>query len=113
MLTDFLRDTFAFNPNSPLLFTQSYFWVFLLFVFAVFSLMHNKILLRNAFLFFVSVFFYYKTSGLFLLILAFITISDWLIARRIQNSDVSIRKKLWLTLSVVIDLSLLFYRRRR
>ena len=53
MLIDFLKDTFAFNPNSPLLFTQSYFWVFFLVVFAVFSLIHNKILLRNTFLFFV------------------------------------------------------------
>ena len=113
-----LRYILAFNAESPLLFTQFYFWAFFALVFTLFALImegvpdrlgNKKLHLRNIYLLFVSWFFYYKTSGLFLLILAFITISDWLIARRIQNSDVSIRKKLWLTLSVVIDLSLLFY----
>lgn len=113
-----LRYILAFNAESPLLFTQFYFWAFFALVFALFALImegvpdrlgNKKLHLRNIYLLFVSWFFYYKTSGLFLLILAFITISDWLIARRIQRSEVSIHKKLWLTLSVVIDLSLLFY----
>ena len=115
---DTLRYILAFNAESPLLFTQFYFWAFFALVFALFALIiegvpdrlgNKKLHLRNIYLLFVSWFFYYKTSGLFLLILAFITISDWLIARRIQKSDVSIQRKLWLTLSVVIDLSLLFY----
>lgn len=113
-----LRYILAFNAESPLLFTQFYFWAFFALVFALFALImegvpdrlgNKKLHMRNIYLLFVSWFFYYKTSGLFLLILAFITISDWLIARRIQRSEVSIHKKLWLTLSVVIDLSLLFY----
>ena len=117
-MNDTLRYIFAFNSESPLLFTQFYFWAFFALVFALFALIiegvpdrlgNKKLHLRNIYLLFVSWFFYYKTSGLFLLILAFITISDWLIARRIQNSEVSIQRKLWLTLSVVIDLSLLFY----
>ena len=112
---DTLRYILAFNAESPLLFTQFYFWAFFALVFALFALIiegvpdrlgNKKLHLRNIYLLFVSWFFYYKTSGLFLLILAFITISDWLIARRIQKSDVSIQRKLWLTLSVVIDLSL-------
>ena len=118
---DLIRHILAFNSESPLLFTQFYFWAFFALVYALFALIieigaksqesrvKSKLHLRNVYLLFVSWFFYYKTSGLFLLILAFITISDWLIARRIQRSEVSLQKKLWLTLSVVIDLSLLFY----
>ncbi len=68
--------------------------------------------LRNVFLLFVSWFFYYKTSGLFLLILLFITLSDWLIAKQIHRR-LSIGRpraaKAWLALSVVIDLGLLAY----
>jgi len=125
----FWHHILAFDADSPLLFTQFYFWAFFALVFALFALMmegfpdrlgRRKLHLRNIYLLFVSWFFYYKTSGLFLLILAFITISDWLIARRIKdslihNSQFTIhnfaipRSKLWLTLSVVIDLSLLFY----
>ena len=117
-MSDALHYILAFDPDSPLLFTQFYFWAFFALVYAVFALIidrvpnswgNKKLHLRNIYLLFVSWFFYYKTSGLFLLILAFITLSDWLIARRIQHSEVSIQRKLWLTLSIVIDLGLLCY----
>lgn len=105
----FLQQVFAFDANSPLLFTQFYFWAFFALVFAVFSLVKSKRLLRNTFLFVVSLFFYYKTSGLFVLILLFVTCSDFLIAHRIARSSHIGRKKAWLLLSIVLDLFLLCY----
>ncbi len=105
----FFGSIFAFDENSPLLFTQFYFWAFFAIVFAIFSLLHSKRLLRNAFLCFVSWFFYYKTSGLSLLILAFVTCSDFLIAKRIYKASTQTRKKLWVALSLVLDLGLLCY----
>ncbi|MCR4860346.1 MAG: MBOAT family protein [Bacteroidales bacterium] len=105
----FLHRLFGFDPNSPLLFTQFYFWAFFALVYAVFALIGNKRLLRNAFLFFVSLFFYYKTSGLSVLILLFVTCSDFFIARRIASCTRPGRKKAWLVLSVCIDLLLLCY----
>ena len=122
---NFWQHIFAFDADSPLLFTQFYFWGFFALVYALLALLLNvspkvfkgegdqrdrkKLHLRNVYLLFVSWFFYYKTSGLFLLILAFVTLSDWLIAQRIHRSEVSLHRKLWLTLSVVIDLCILFY----
>ena len=111
---DFIHHILAFDADSPLLFTQFYFWAFFALVFAVFALImegvpnrlgNKKLHLRNVYLLFVSWFFYYKTSGLFLLILAFITLSDWLIAAQAHKS----KKKIWLCLSVAIDLGLLAY----
>lgn len=104
-----MEKIFSFDPNSPLLFTQFYFWAFLAVVFMIFSLIGNKRLLRNAFLFLVSVFFYFKTSGLSLLILLFVTVSDFLIAKRISKSKKEGARKAWLILSLVIDLSILCY----
>lgn len=100
---------FSFDPNSPLLFTQFYFWAFFALVYLVFALIGNRRLLRNAFLFFVSLFFYFKTSGLSLLILLFVTCSDFLIAKRIAASPQGLKRKAWLVLSLVLDLSLLCY----
>ena len=74
---DFLTKVFSFDKAHPLLFTQFYFWAFFAVVFAFFCLLRNKCLLRNTFLFFVSLFFYYKTSGLFVLILVFITLYNF------------------------------------
>ena len=101
---DFLQHIFGFNSESPLLFTQFYFWAFFALVYAVFAMIMEvgargvearrregerreaRLHLRNIFLMAVSWFFYYKTSGLFLLILIFVTISDWLIAKRIYEA---------------------------
>ncbi len=105
----FLHRVFAFDAGSPLLFTQFYFWAFFAFVFAGFTLVKDRRLLRNAYLFFVSLFFYYKTSGLSVLILIFVTCSDFLIAKRIHSARTGGRKKAWLVLSICIDLFLLCY----
>ena len=128
---DFLHHIFAFDADHPLLFTQFYFWAFFALVYAVFALIlsignnqsqmtNRRLHLRNVYLMFVSWFFYYKTSGLFLCLLAFVTLSDWLIARRIKDSQIQNSKfkiqnyeipiaRLWLTLSVAIDLGFLAY----
>ena len=121
-MKEILNYIFAFNAESPLLFTQFYFWGFFALVYALFALImdrvpdslgNKKLHLRNVYLMFVSWFFYYKTSGLFLLILLFVTLSDWLIAQRIvksRKSKAESRKPLfWLCLSVAIDLSFLAY----
>ena len=130
---EFLRHIFGFNSDSPLLFTQFYFWAFFALVYSVFAIImevgtksfrtnpenmcdgklsNNRLHLRNIFLMAVSWFFYYKTSGLFLLILLFVTVSDWLIAQQIYRNKCHNNiagAKWWLVLSVVVDLGLLFY----
>jgi len=120
---DFLHHIFAFDSDSPLLFTQFYFWAFFALVYALLALIlwksdkpgksdgtdRRRLHLRNIYLLFVSWFFYYKTSGLFLLILAFVTLSDWLIAQRIKANDQKPIAKVWLCLSIAIDLGLLAY----
>ena len=108
-ISAFAQRLFGFDPNSPLLFTQFYFWAFFALVYAVFALIGDRRLLRNAFLFFVSLFFYYKTSGLSVLILIFMTCSDFSIARRIAAEKDARRKKRWLVLSVTLDLLILCY----
>ncbi len=119
---EFLRHIFGFNSESPLLFTQFYFWTFFAIVYAVFAMImeigtqakgerlkvtgrETRLHLRNVFLMAVSWFFYYKTSGLFLLLLLFVTLSDWLIAQQIYRT----KSKWWLALSIIIDLGLLCY----
>ena len=106
---DFFHKLFSFDMEHPLLFTQFYFWAFFAIVFAVFSLIKNKVLLRNAFLFFVSLFFYYKTSGLFVIILIFTVLYNFIAGKWLYT-----RKKDWsrnaiLALSVIVNLLTLCY----
>ena len=114
----FLHHILAFDANSPLLLTQFYFWAFFALVYALFALIlaggkkgesTGRLHMRNVYLLFVSWFFYYKTSGLFLLLLAFVTLSDWLIAGRVKAYEGRRLAKVFLCLSVAIDLGLLAY----
>ena len=108
IILDFLRALFSFDSAHPLLFTQFYFWAFFALVFAGFSLIHSKPVLRNAYLFFVSLFFYYKTSGLFLLLLLFVVTYNYFAARALRRARPG-WKTFWVFLSVVIDLCVLAY----
>ena len=98
---EWIKYIFAFDAAHPLLFTQFYFWAFFALVYALFALIignpksqitNQKLHMRNVYLMFVSWFFYYKTSGLFLMLLAFVTLSDWIIARQIHKSQITNHK---------------------
>ena len=105
----FLRDLFSFDQAHPLLFTQFYFWAFFAIVLAFLSFFKNKVLMRNAFLFFVSLFFYYKTSGLFLMLLGFTIVYNYFAGRLLPHCKKAFWKNVVVVTSVVVDLSLLCY----
>ena len=106
---DFMKNLFAFDQAHPLLFTQFYFWAFFAIVLAFLSMMKNRIMMRNAFLFAVSLFFYYKTSGLFLILLLTVILYCYLAGLLMPHLKHKFWKRLLLLLSVVFNLSLLFY----
>jgi D-alanyl-lipoteichoic acid acyltransferase DltB (MBOAT superfamily) len=101
---DFLKGLFTFDQSHPLLFTQFYFWAFFAIVFALFALFKNKLLLRNGFLFFASVFFYYKTSGIFFVTLYNFLGAKWMYSRKSEKG-----KRAVLVLSLIVNLLLLCY----
>ena len=109
VIRDFFVALLGFDQAHPLLFTQFYFWAFFALVFAVFSLFHSKVLLRNGFLFAASLFFYYKTSGVFLALLLFVIVYNFFAAKWIYRLRSEKWKGFVVGLSVVVDLGLLAY----
>ena len=106
---ELIRNIFSFNEDSPLIFTRLNFWIFFLVVLAGYTLLHRKNALRNAYLFLVSIFFYYKTGGVFFTILLFSTFSNYLIAFPLQKAVSKLTRKLWLGLSIVVNLGVLAF----
>ena len=109
VIRDYLVGLFAFDQAHPLLFTQFYFWAFFALVFAVFSLFHSKPLLRNGYLFACSLFFYYKTSGVFLALLVFVIVYNFFAAKWLHKLRKEGWRKFVTVLSVVLDLGILAY----
>ena len=102
-------DIFLFNPEKPLIFTRLFFWGFYFVVLLIYSGLHKQRAARNAFLFAASLFFYWKTSGLFFSILIFSTVSDFYLGNLIHHSQKKRWKKFGVIMSVVVNLFLLSY----
>ncbi len=102
-------DWLLYNPQKPLLFTRPAFWIYFMLVFAVFSLIYKNTFWRNTWLFVVSMFFYYKSSGLFFSLIIASVIINFLIGNRIFKSQKPWQKKSWVAVSVVYNLGWLVY----
>jgi D-alanyl-lipoteichoic acid acyltransferase DltB (MBOAT superfamily) len=98
-----------YDPDKPFVFTSAAFWIFFLFVLAGYSLVYKKLVIRNIYLFLVSLFFYYKAGGLFLFILVFVTIVDYTCGFLIFKSKRVAGKRFFVLLSIISNLGLLGY----
>ncbi len=98
-----------YNPDKPLIFTTAAFWLFFLFVLAGYSIIYKKLFLRNAYLFVVSLFFYYKTGGLFLSLLILVSLVDFTCGLLIHNSRTRLMRRLFVILSILSNIGILAY----
>ena len=102
-------DLFTFDESHPLIFTQLDFWIFFLLVLAIFSYIHKYKLTRSIFLFVASLFFYFKTSGLLVLLLFSSIVINYFIGKGVWNTNSQIKKKGFVTLSVLFNILTLGY----
>jgi alginate O-acetyltransferase complex protein AlgI len=85
-MNQILQEIFLYNPDKPLIFTRLFFWGFYGVVLLIYSGIYRHRALRNAFLFLASLFFYWKTSGLFFLILVFSTVTDFYLGNLLSST---------------------------
>lgn len=104
-----LFDVFAYDPQAPLIFSSGLFlWLFAAFA-AIYLLLQRRTTARLLFVTAFSYYFYYKSSGMYLFLLAFVTVSDFLIAHWMDRCQTPWKRKAWVTLSLVVNLGLLGY----
>jgi D-alanyl-lipoteichoic acid acyltransferase DltB (MBOAT superfamily) len=104
-----VSSVFSYNPDKPFLFTTPAFWLFFLLVLLGYSLVYKKLMVRNLYLFLVSLLFYYKAGGLFLFILIFVTVIDYSCGLLIFKSKRQGAARFFVLLSIVSNLCLLGY----
>ena len=104
-----IGEILTYNPSEPMLFSSGLFF-FLFCFFAVFYIALRKhTLARIVYVTLFSLYFYYKSSGLWFGLLVFTATSDFLIARIMELMDTRWKKKLLVTLSLCINLGMLSY----
>jgi len=106
---EYLKDILLYSEAKPLLFTRLFFWGFFAFLLIFYSILYKKNTLRNAYLFVLSLFFYYKSGGYFFTLLIFSTITDFTLGQLIYTAKTNLKKKLFVATSIIINLGLLGY----
>lgn len=98
-----------FDKQDPLMLNQLDFWLFFLLVMALFSFLHKNKLVRSIFLTAISLFFYYKTSGLSVIILGTSLLFNFFTGRQIAKSTSAIGSKTFLVIGIALNLLILGY----
>jgi len=106
---EYLKEILLYSEDKPMLFTRLHFWVFFTILLALYSILYRRKALRNAYLFVMSLLFYYLSGGYFFTLLIFSTIADYTLGHLIYRSQKRLRKKLFVAVSVGINLGVLSY----
>lgn len=104
-----ILEQFIYNPKEPILFNTGFFLFLFTGFMAVYALLHKTHRAKITFVTLFSLYFYYKSSGIYFLILIASTLVDYTLANYIYKSKTTQEKKFWLVFSLVVNLGLLGY----
>ncbi len=104
-----ISEIFNYDPDRPMIFSTPAFWIFFLVVMAGYSIIYRKPFIRNFYLLIVSLYFYYKSGGLFLFLLILVTVVDYTAGLLIYHSRKKTFKRLFIFLSLLSNLGILAY----
>lgn len=100
---------FAYNPNEPLIFNSGFFLLLFPIFLILYFLLSKTHRAKLTFVTIFSLYFYYKSSGIYFLILIGSTVVDYTLANFIFNAATKNKKLALLIFSLVVNLGLLGY----
>lgn len=104
-----LADLFVYHREAPMLFSSGLFFFLFIGFFIIYLSLRRHTLARFVYVTLFSLYFYYKSSGLWFVLLLFTATSDFVIARVLINTTPLIKRKLLVVLSLCINLGMLAY----
>ena len=100
---------FLYDPSAPMLFSSGIFWVLFLVFLPLYALLKRSRIQMTIFVVAFSLYFYYKSSGLFFLMLIATSLVDWLVSRWMSRLKDKNARRLLMWFSIVLSLSILGY----
>lgn len=104
-----LLELFKYDAKAPMLFSSGLFWVIFLIFIPLFAIVRRNKWQMVIFVVLFSLYFYYKSSGLFFLMLIATSLIDWVVSRAITSTENKTIRKTLMWVSICISLSILGY----
>ncbi len=104
-----MSEFFAYNPEEPLIFSSGLFLLLFTAFLVIYTALRDDERPRLIFVTLFSLYFYYKSSGVFFFLLINATVIDFFLAQAIYSTGDRFRKKLLLAASLTANLGVLGY----
>ena len=106
---DRLKEVLTYDAAQPMIFSSGFFLLLFLGFSLVYLLLQKRTTARLLFVTLFSYYFYYKSSGTYFFLLGIVTVSDFLLARRMEMTVEHWKRKMLVVCSLCINLGLLCY----
>ncbi len=104
-----IYEIFSFASTDRMVFNRLDFWLFFLAFMVVFSALHKQQLVRSIFFTIVSLFLYFKTSGLFVVLLGGSIIVNFFLGKWVFKTEKESRKKWIIAFTAIFNLFFLAF----
>ena len=104
-----ILEKLSYDPESPMIFSSGTFWALFLIFMPIYAMLKHKRMKMIVYVVAFSLYFYYKSSGVFFLLIVATSVIDYLLSRLLATRVKEWQRKLCVTLSVVLSLSVLGY----
>ena len=104
-----LWSLFTFNRDEPMLFTSGLFWILFLLFLPVYAMLKSQRKKMMLFVIAFGLYFFYKSSGLYFLLLVATSVFDWWVAQFIDSSKNRTERRIALSVSLIFSLSILLF----
>lgn len=104
-----ILDQLSYDPKQPMLFSSGVFWALFIVFVPVYALLKKRLWQMVTFVVAFSAYFYYKSSGLFVIMLFGTSLLDWSLSKAIVSTTSRRRRRICLIVSLVCSLGILGY----
>ena len=104
-----ILEKLAYDPQSPMIFSSGTFWALFLIFMPIYALLKRSRMKMIVYVVAFSLYFYYKSSGVFFLLIVATSIIDYLLSLVLARREKEWQRKLCVLLSVAVSLSVLGY----
>ncbi|MDE6488978.1 MAG: MBOAT family protein, partial [Paramuribaculum sp.] len=102
-------EVLRYEADNPMIFSSGLFWVLFIIFVPVYALLKKRLWQMVVFVVAFSLYFYYKSSGVFFLLLVGTSLIDWLLSKLVSQLEKRWLRRLCVVVSIVNSLGILCY----